>query len=84
MRFPINDKRTYAFVSDKWAINNKVTLNLGVRHDYSEMTPQKDAFQPRLGVVYAPEREDRDPRGLRQVLRIRLDGRPAEPRWPAG
>ena len=55
IRFPINDKRTYAFVSDKWALNNKLTLNLGVRHDYSEMTPQKDAFQPRLGVVYAPD-----------------------------
>ena len=46
IRFPINDKRTYAFVSDKWALHNKVTLNLGVRHDYSEMTPQKDAFAP--------------------------------------
>ena len=55
IRFPINDKRTYAFVSDKWALNNKVTLNLGVRHDYSDMTPQKDAFAPRLGVVYAPD-----------------------------
>ena len=55
MRFPIDDKRAYAFVSDKWALSNKVTLNLGVRHDYSEMTPQKDAFQPRLGVVYAPD-----------------------------
>jgi hypothetical protein len=53
-RFPINDRRTYAFVSDKWALNSKVTLNLGIRHDYSEMTPQKDAFAPRLGVVYAP------------------------------
>ena len=53
MRFPINDKRTQAFVSDKWAINDKLTLNLGVRHDYSEMTPQKDAWQPRLGAVYA-------------------------------
>ncbi len=39
IRFPINDTRTYAFVSDKWAINNKVTLNLGIRHDYSDMTP---------------------------------------------
>jgi hypothetical protein len=55
IRFPINDKRTYAFVSDKWALNNKVTLNLGIRHDYSEMTPQKDAFAPRLGFVYAPD-----------------------------
>jgi hypothetical protein len=55
MRFPINDQRTYAFVADKWALHNKLTLNLGVRHDYSEMTPQKDAFQPRLGVVYAPD-----------------------------
>ena len=55
IRFPIDDQRTYAFVSDKWAINNKITLNLGVRHDYSEMTPQKDAFQPRVGAVYAPD-----------------------------
>ncbi len=55
IRFPINDQRTYFFLADKWALNNKVTLNLGVRHDYSEMTPQKDAFQPRLGVVYAPD-----------------------------
>ena len=42
-------------MSDKWALNNKITLNLGVRHDYSEMTPQKDAFAPRLGLVYAPD-----------------------------
>jgi hypothetical protein len=54
MRFPINDKRTYAFVSDKWAITNELTLNLGIRHDYSEMSPQKDAFAPRLGAVWAP------------------------------
>jgi Carboxypeptidase regulatory-like domain/TonB dependent receptor-like, beta-barrel len=53
MRFPINDKRTQAFVSDKWAITDQLTLNLGVRHDYSDMTPQKDAWQPRLGAVYA-------------------------------
>ena len=55
IRFPIDDQRTYAFISDKWALNNKLTLNLGVRHDYSEMTPQKDAFAPRLGLVYAPD-----------------------------
>jgi hypothetical protein len=55
IRFPIDDRRTYAFISDKWALNNKLTLNLGVRHDYSDMTPQKDAFQPRLGLVYAPD-----------------------------
>ncbi len=55
IRFPIDDQRTYAFVSDKWALNNKLTLNLGVRHDYSKITPQKDAFAPRLGVVYAPD-----------------------------
>jgi hypothetical protein len=57
IRFPIDDRRTYAFISDRWAVNNKLTLNLGVRHDYSDMTPQKDAFQPRLGLVYSPDQK---------------------------
>ena len=52
--FKVEDWRTNAFVSDKWRATNKLTLNLGVRYDYSDIVPDtKDALAPRIGVAYA-------------------------------
>ena len=53
--FDVEDRRTNAFVSDKWRATDKLTLNLGVRYDYSDIVPDtKDAVAPRIGVAYAP------------------------------
>ncbi len=52
--FDVEDWRTNAYVSDKWRATDKLTLNLGVRYDYSDIVPDtKDAFAPRIGVAYA-------------------------------
>jgi carboxypeptidase family protein/TonB-dependent receptor-like protein len=52
--FDVEDWRTNAYVSDKWRMTDRLTLNLGVRYDYSTIVPDsKDAFAPRLGVAYA-------------------------------
>jgi hypothetical protein len=52
--FDVEDWRTNAYVSDKWRATDKLTLNLGVRYDYSSIVPDtKDAFAPRIGVAYA-------------------------------
>jgi hypothetical protein len=55
MFVPVDDWRTVAYVADKWQATGKLTLNLGVRHEYQHITPRtKDAFAPRIGVAYAP------------------------------
>jgi carboxypeptidase family protein/TonB-dependent receptor-like protein len=47
------DHRGSGFISDKWQVNRKLTLNLGVRYDYQSATPKtKDAIGPRFGVAY--------------------------------
>jgi hypothetical protein len=52
--FDVDDWRTNAYVADKWRVTDKLTLNLGMRYDYSDIVPEtKDAFAPRLGVAYA-------------------------------
>jgi hypothetical protein len=52
--FDVEDHRTNAFVADKWRVTDALTLNLGVRYDYSTIVPEtKDAFAPRFGVAYA-------------------------------
>jgi hypothetical protein len=53
--FDVKDNRTYAFAQDKWQLNDKLTLNLGLRYDYQTLTPNtKDAIAPRLGFAYDP------------------------------
>ena len=47
------DWRTNFYVQDKWQTAKNLTLTLGVRHEYQDLTPSvKDAFSPRIGVAY--------------------------------
>src|SRR5262245_62157137 len=47
------DHRGSGYISDKWQVNRKLTLNLGVRYDYQSATPKThDAIGPRFGVAY--------------------------------
>jgi len=47
------DHRGSGFISDKWQMNRKLTLNLGVRYDYQTATKKtRDAIGPRFGVAY--------------------------------
>ena len=47
------DHRASGFLSDKWTIGRKLTLNIGARYDWQKMTPEtKDAIGPRFGVAY--------------------------------
>lgn len=43
------------YAQDQWRMNEQLTLNLGVRWDYQDLTPNtKNAFAPRLGFAYDP------------------------------
>jgi carboxypeptidase family protein/TonB-dependent receptor-like protein len=54
--YAMEDWRTNAFVSDKWQVADKLTVNMGIRWDYQHMIPNtKDAFAPRVGIAYAPD-----------------------------
>ncbi len=47
------DQRRYLFVEDKWSLTGNVTLNLGLRWDNHEQTPNHDnAFAPRAGLAW--------------------------------
>jgi len=47
------DQRRYIFLEDKWSLTNNVTLNLGVRWDNHEQTPNhNDAIAPRAGFAW--------------------------------
>ncbi|HUQ87543.1 MAG TPA: TonB-dependent receptor [Vicinamibacterales bacterium] len=47
------DHRASGYVQDKWQLNNRLTLNLGVRYDWQELTENtKDAIGPRFGFAY--------------------------------
>ena len=47
------DHRYYAFLEDRWRMSDHLTLNLGLRYDYQNMTPDsKDDIAPRVGFVY--------------------------------
>ena len=47
------DHRASGYISDKWELNKKITLNLGVRYDRQKAVPKtKDAIGPRLGFAY--------------------------------
>jgi outer membrane receptor protein involved in Fe transport len=43
------------FVQDQWRVTPTLTLNLGLRYDYQQLTPEtKAGFAPRLGFAYDP------------------------------
>jgi outer membrane receptor protein involved in Fe transport len=47
------DYRVQAYIQDKWQIKKQLTLNLGIRYNYQDLTPlTKDAFAPRFGLAY--------------------------------
>jgi hypothetical protein len=47
------DWRTNFYVQDKWQVAPRVTLNVGMRYDYQDLTPQtKNAFAPRVGLAF--------------------------------
>ena len=47
------DHRASGFIQDKWEVNKRLTLNLGVRYDWQKATEKtKDAIGPRVGVAY--------------------------------
>jgi hypothetical protein len=47
------DWRTQFYVQDKWQIHRQLTLNLGLRYNYQDLTPlTKDGFAPRFGIAY--------------------------------
>jgi len=47
------DRRYYAFAEDRWRAAPNLTLNLGIRYDHHEQTPDsKDDFAPRLGMAW--------------------------------
>ncbi|HSF15940.1 MAG TPA: hypothetical protein VLK65_10355, partial [Vicinamibacteria bacterium] len=48
-----HDWRAYFFFQDKWQVNEKMTLNLGLRWDTQGIVPaSRDDFAPRVGVAY--------------------------------
>lgn len=49
------DDWTNAYVQDQWRVSQRLTLNLGLRFDYQELTPDTKAFSPRIGFAYDPE-----------------------------
>ena len=47
------DQRRYLFLEDKWALTGRVTLNLGLRWDNHDQTPNDNAaFAPRAGLAW--------------------------------
>ena len=47
------DHRASGYFQDKWQLNERLTLNLGVRYDWQNLTENtKDAIGPRVGVAY--------------------------------
>lgn len=53
------DDWTNAYLQDQWRVNQKLTLNLGLRFDYQDLTPETKAFAPRVGFAYDPTGEGR-------------------------
>ena len=75
------DHRASGYIQDKWQMNNRLTLNIGVRYDWQELTENtKDAIGPalRLRLRRDRRRQDADPRRLRQGLSVSAARHPAD------
>ena len=75
------DQRASGYIQDKWQVNNRLTLNIGVRYDWQELTENtKDAIGPRFGVAYDATGDGKtaDPRRLRQGLPVPAARRAAD------
>ena len=47
------DHRASGFVSDKWTVGKRLTLNVGARYDWQKATPEtQNAIGPRFGIAY--------------------------------
>jgi hypothetical protein len=46
------DHQASGFVQDKWQVNKRLTLNIGIRYDWQKAVKTSDAIGPRLGVAY--------------------------------
>ena len=63
------------FVGDDWKVRPNLTLSLGLRYETQTNIHDWRDFAPRIGVAWAPgaaresAAEERDPRGIRHVLR---------------
>ena len=75
------DQRASGYIQDKWQVNSRLTLNIGVRYDWQELTENtKDAIGPRCRrrLRCDRRRQDADPWRVRQGLSVSAARRPAD------
>ena len=66
------DHQASGFIQDKWQVNRRLTLNLGVRYDWQELvkTQGRDRSPIRRRLRSDRQRQDRPPRRRRQGLSV--------------
>ena len=53
-----NKTEALAYYSDKWSVNNRLTIDYGVRYDRDNIT-KENKFAPRIGFAFLPLRDGR-------------------------
>lgn len=53
-QFVLTNHNTSLFAQDNWKVNDKLTLNLGVRYDDETISSDNNNISPRLGFAYDP------------------------------
>ncbi|NOT64121.1 MAG: hypothetical protein HOP19_28230, partial [Acidobacteria bacterium] len=56
--------RSAWFVNDDWRLNNRLTLSLGLRHEFQTQLGDANNFAPRIGLALAPSK------GRKTVIRF--------------
>ena len=57
---PIPENETLGiFLQDDWRVNDRLTLNLGVRYDKEDITDDNDNIAPRVGFTWQPFGDER-------------------------